>query len=257
MYLENGHGSVLTDGERENVTGIPAEENGNPERRLPANRELLVRAVAALGVAVWCISVMAIGVNLAESAWEWAWILAFGTAIPAAFLWQANRLLALQGRPRAVPGAKNEEKELLEALAERGEITPITAALRTTLTADKAAAMLEDLSRKGHLRLRVEDGVEAYALREPDMRGLPETPARAAESGSEDENAPRLEEPLSEREMEVLALLATGRTNREIARDLFVSVGTIKTHTSNIYGKLGARNRAESLARARNLRLLE
>jgi ATP/maltotriose-dependent transcriptional regulator MalT len=60
---------------------------------------------------------------------------------------------------------------------------------------------------------------------------------------------------LSERELEVLALLASGRSNREIAKDLFIAVGTVKTHTNNIYRKLGVRNRAEALAKARSLAL--
>ena len=63
-------------------------------------------------------------------------------------------------------------------------------------------------------------------------------------------------EPLSERELEVLTLLASGRSNKEIAKDLFVAVGTVKTHTNNIYRKLDARNRAEALAKARRLKLL-
>lgn len=53
----------------------------------------------------------------------------------------------------------------------------------------------------------------------------------------------------------MLALLASGRTNSEIARDLFVAVGTVKTHIANIYRKLGAINRAAAIARARDLRL--
>jgi LuxR family maltose regulon positive regulatory protein len=57
--------------------------------------------------------------------------------------------------------------------------------------------------------------------------------------------------------MEVFRLLASGRTNREIASDLFVTVGTIKAHTSNIYAKLQVRNRTEALARARELGLLD
>ena len=60
-------------------------------------------------------------------------------------------------------------------------------------------------------------------------------------------------EDLSERELEVLALLASGRTNSEIAGALFVSTGTVKSHVNNIYRKLGARNRAEAIARARAL----
>ena len=65
-----------------------------------------------------------------------------------------------------------------------------------------------------------------------------------------------LDDPLSEREREVLAVLASGRTTSEAARDLFVSVGTIKSHTANIYRKLGAKNRAQAIARARELGLL-
>lgn len=52
-------------------------------------------------------------------------------------------------------------------------------------------------------------------------------------------------EPLTAREEDVLAALATGRTNAEIAEDLFVSLSTVKTHIANLMAKLGARNRVE------------
>lgn len=65
-----------------------------------------------------------------------------------------------------------------------------------------------------------------------------------------------LAEPLSEREGEVLRLLAEGHTNRELAEHLVVAEGTIKTHLMNIYGKLGARNRTEAIARARSFGLI-
>lgn len=243
--------------EHKNGIQLRLQNRDEKSSRLPVVRNPLVPALVALGIAVWCISVMAIGLNLAGSAWEWAWVLAFGTAVPAIFLWQANRLLTAQGRIHPTSGAKQEEKELLEALAERGEITPITAAMRTSLTADKAAEMLEELSSKGYLQLRVENGVEAYALRETDLRELRETTPTNATPKSSSKPLQSLEEPLSERELEVLALLATGRTNREISRDLFVTVGTVKSHTSNIYGKLGAHNRTEALSTARSLGLLK
>ena len=65
-----------------------------------------------------------------------------------------------------------------------------------------------------------------------------------------------LVEPLSERELDILRLLAAGQTNLEMARALFLSINTIKTHLKNIYGKLGARNRRDAVAKARELNLL-
>jgi LuxR family maltose regulon positive regulatory protein len=65
-----------------------------------------------------------------------------------------------------------------------------------------------------------------------------------------------LVEPLSARELEVLQLLALGKTNEEIARQLIVSRGTIKAHTASIYRKLDVANRTEAAARARDLGIL-
>lgn len=59
-------------------------------------------------------------------------------------------------------------------------------------------------------------------------------------------------EPLSERERQVLALLADGRPNREIGRILSISEGTVKTHLKHIFSKLGARNRTEAAIIARS-----
>lgn len=67
--------------------------------------------------------------------------------------------------------------------------------------------------------------------------------------------APLLE-PLSERELEVLRLAADGLSNREIAARLIVTVGTVKTHLHNVYGKLGVEGRMQAVARARALNLL-
>ena len=61
--------------------------------------------------------------------------------------------------------------------------------------------------------------------------------------------------PLSEREREVLGLMASGATNREIAASLYLSPHTVKEHTSALYRKLGVRNRAEAVRRAERLGL--
>jgi LuxR family maltose regulon positive regulatory protein len=65
-----------------------------------------------------------------------------------------------------------------------------------------------------------------------------------------------LVEPLTDRELEVLQLIAAGLTNQEIAARLTVSVNTVKTHARNLYGKLDATNRTQAVARARELGLL-
>lgn len=65
-----------------------------------------------------------------------------------------------------------------------------------------------------------------------------------------------LAEPLSERELEVLALLAEGMTNREIAEQLYIAVGTVRVHTRNIYSKLNVGNRTQAAAIGRDLNLI-
>lgn len=180
------------------------------------------------------------------------WIIpVLGAAVPIS--------LAFLARPDlGVLPADNQERELVDALVDRGELTPATVAMRTSLTLDEASRMLEDLARKGSLRPRAGDGLVSYALRDRDpsetspigLSGAPEADAVAG-------GTPRaLSEPLSERELEVLALLASGRTNAEIARDLYVALGTVKSHSGNIYRKLEASNRTEAVSRAREMNLL-
>jgi two-component system response regulator DesR len=70
---------------------------------------------------------------------------------------------------------------------------------------------------------------------------------------------PQADQPstlLSQREQEVLTLIAGGSTNREIAAQLYLSPHTVKEHTSALYRKLKARNRAEAVQRAQRIGLL-
>lgn len=63
-------------------------------------------------------------------------------------------------------------------------------------------------------------------------------------------------ESLSEREMEILALVAGGASNKEIAASLYIAEGTVKNHVTNILGKLGVRDRTQAALKARDLGLL-
>ncbi len=63
-------------------------------------------------------------------------------------------------------------------------------------------------------------------------------------------------EPLTEREIEVISLIAAGLTNKDIAAELIIAPGTVKRHAHNIYTKLNVSNRTEAVAKARDLDLV-
>jgi LuxR family maltose regulon positive regulatory protein len=67
---------------------------------------------------------------------------------------------------------------------------------------------------------------------------------------------PRLPEPLTPRERDVLRLLAAGRSNQRIAHEFVLTLDTVKKHVSHLLGKLGAANRTEAVTRARELGLI-
>lgn len=64
-----------------------------------------------------------------------------------------------------------------------------------------------------------------------------------------------LVEPLTERESDVLQLIASGLSNKDIQEQLFISNNTVRTHIKNLYGKLGVNNRTQAVLRAQELRL--
>jgi DNA-binding CsgD family transcriptional regulator len=188
------------------------------------------------------------------------WIIpALGAAVPIA--------LAVLDRsnpqPEGADAGKAKEGELLHALAGRGELTSAAAATRTSLTVDEASRMLEGFARNAHPKPRAGDDVMYYAARERDRCETPGRINAPLEAGSEGRGdaSPRLGapkklvDPLSVREIEVLKLLASGRTNSEVAGDLFIAVGTVKSHAGSISRKLDAKNRAGALTRARDLEL--
>jgi LuxR family maltose regulon positive regulatory protein len=86
----------------------------------------------------------------------------------------------------------------------------------------------------------------AFPTLEPEQTADPDTQALPSS----------MIEPLSQRELEVLQLIAEGLTNQEIASRLFLSLHTVKSHARNIYGKLGVHNRTQAVTRARSLGVL-
>ncbi|HRV92789.1 MAG TPA: tetratricopeptide repeat protein [Anaerolineae bacterium] len=98
------------------------------------------------------------------------------------------------------------------------------------------------------------DSIIAGLLAEPKLAVTPET--TSVTSDSTHPTSPELIEQLTPRELEVLQLIAEGQTNQQIAETLIISVGTVKSYTSQIYGKLAVNNRTQAVARGRELGLL-
>jgi LuxR family maltose regulon positive regulatory protein len=180
------------------------------------------------------------------------------------------RVLLAQGQQAAAAG----QLEALHAMASHAgwQSTATQArALQALATPDPDQAftfLTEALTRaepEGYVRTFVDAGEPMAALlREAAAGGVtPDYTAKLlAAFGAAEKPTPTpvvaqlLIEPLSDRELDVLYLLADGQTNREIAQALCVSVNTIKTHLKNIYGKLGVNNRRKAAAQAKELGLV-
>jgi ATP/maltotriose-dependent transcriptional regulator MalT len=223
-------------------------------------------SVAAL--LVWGLAILAVTAGIAGETAFWPLVPFFGAALPALLVVLRHRdnTAALRERltqPLPAPGDLAEQR-VIEALDEAGELTAVGVAARTNLSVARASEVLDHLVVGGHLEVNFREGTLAYALREGDRREPQATcPDTAQEGGAPqgvaEEPGARpgpLEDPLSEREREVLGLLASGKTNREVAEKLYVSPGTVKAHVASIYRKLDVHNRAQMLNEARALGLL-
>jgi LuxR family maltose regulon positive regulatory protein len=128
--------------------------------------------------------------------------------------------------------------------------------------------VLEQASGEGFLRLFLDEGATIATLlrsllpqqREPALlaylQRLLQAFAQEGEQQQEEPAAQQLMEPLSPQELRVLRLLTTGRSNREIADELIVSVNTVRTQVQSIYRKLNVNNRVAAGEAARQLHLL-
>ena len=183
------------------------------------------RSVFASLSAAWLLLCEAEATRLHRQAEPDAWV-ASGDA------WQAL------GRPHMVAYARFREAEA--RLAARGDRARAATALRSALeTADRLDAQplrADIMALATRARLSVEAGVEAD-------EAVPDAPDEASRLG------------LTAREREVLALVALGRTNRQIAEELFISENTAGVHVSNILGKLAVTGRGEAAAIAYRLGL--
>ena len=203
--------------------------------------------------------------------------------------WYFTRCLALvrlriaqhraHGRPDLQPGLDFLERQLrvheeggwnecvielliLKALAldAQGETGRALEALRRALALAEPEGYVRIFLDEGPPMARllyqaVERGIApAYAGRL--LAAFPAAEPRQADLSKAWDVEGEMVEPLSEREHEVLELIAEGLSNREVAQRLFISPRTVKRHTSNIYGKLGVHSRTQAVARARLVGIL-
>jgi LuxR family maltose regulon positive regulatory protein len=137
---------------------------------------------------------------------------------------------------------------------------------------DRRWALLEESlklgGKRGYVRPYVEGGEPVRAILQTGLHHLrsPESRAAArdllrhfestAEQGEPAPEAAAMIDPLTDRELEVLRELAGGLSNKALARTLFVSLDTVKTHLKNVYAKLGVSNRRDAVIRGRELGLI-
>ncbi len=145
------------------------------------------------------------------------------------------------------------EIRILQALAARDEEHALA-------YLDQALKMAQP---EGYVRIFLDQGKTVIPLlRTAVQRGIAQDyaarllVAMARSPGAAPSGAQPFIEPLSEREMEVLQLVAAGLSNGEIAERLVIAIGTVKAHTSSIYRKLDVKGRTQAVARAREMELL-
>ncbi len=187
----------------------------------------LARVLLAQGKLEQALSQLAACQQAAEESGGRGWGVEIGILRALAQEAQGNRADALASLERAL--AQAEPEGYVQVFLDEGE---------------SLAPLL--------LRAASLGGARAYARRLLDAleRMAPKQEPAAAPGPSP------LVEPLTEREMEVLRLMAAGLSNQEITDELVLAMGTVKAHLHNIYGKLGVRSRVQAAVRARELQLL-
>jgi len=150
---------------------------------------------------------------------------------------------------------------VLQALAHeaQGNYPPALVSLERALTLAEPEGYVRIFVDEGLPMARLLSEAAAHGVK-PDYVGKLLAVFEAEKQKSEDKSylplAQSLIEPLSQRELEVLLLIAQGLSNREISERLFLALDTVKGHNRRIYGKLQVQSRTEAIARARELGLL-
>jgi LuxR family maltose regulon positive regulatory protein len=178
------------------------------------------------------------------------------------------RILLLEQDPAAARECLLDRSLVGAPVTVRAEAETLRAVARDALLDHEAAAAaleraLDAAERHDLRRCLLSAGPKLLAVLHRHVRGATAHGALAAElvtvlegGGAGRSLAPVLVEVLTDRELAILRYLPTIMSNREIARQLYVSVNTVKTHLKQVYRKLGVASRRDAIARARELHLL-
>ena len=224
LALRQGNHSAVQAWEEQ----IPGQSPATPSLILDIEESTRARALLANGSASQALTCLKPIINLAEKEQR------FGSLV---------ELLALQALALAALDQFGEARDTARRALELGEAS---GSLRPF--ADEGPAMLaliesslpyKPISLKYHNSLRKAFGQETNLVRP---------------GGSQPGD---LAEAVSQREVEVLRLISQGYSNQEIARQMVISVSTVKTHVNNLFGKMGVKSRTEAVARAREIKLLD
>ena len=169
--------------------------------------------------------------------------------------WSELAIQALIAQAMAWEALEKEEPALV-ALEQAIALARPAGYVRTFLDEGAPMARLLYLAcKRGFAPEHVGKLLAAFELQELSP-GVPGQDTTRMDLGPKAHKPEAIIEPLSAREREILQLIAQGLSNRQVAQQLFISPGTVKKHTANIYGKLGVHSRTQAVARARTLGIL-
>ncbi|MFC5465446.1 response regulator transcription factor [Lederbergia graminis] len=118
--------------------------------------------------------------------------------------------------------------------------------------------ILTTFARPGYFERAIKAGVHGYLLKDGSVEELAESLRRVMQGKREFSqelilNSYQEDNPLTEREQEILLLAASGKTSKEISKELFLSSGTVRNYMSEILQKLEAKNKIEAIAKAEEM----
>jgi LuxR family maltose regulon positive regulatory protein len=194
------------------------------------------------------------------------------------------RVLMARGKPELAAGTIAPLMQSAEEAGRTGDVIELLALMALALDAQGQSVRAGTLIHRaltlaepeGYVRLFVDEGRPMSALISRSLSQFEKKPqaghkkllayivrlqgvfsGKPAELHADIDHAQGgMPEPLSGRELEVLGLVAGGLSNAEIAAKLFISVGTVKRHINNLFGKLEVRSRTQAIARAKNIGLI-